>query len=158
DLQITANVVRRQLFDVARIFHGNVVTHAGGDQDLLDAFQVTGATVKVDRRLVVGVHMLANARIDAGETTTGLLSARRFAAQHVHVSRWTTQIGDYAGKARDRVANRFDLVNNRLFGTALNNTTFVFGDRTEGAPAEAAAHDVDREADHLVRRNTAVAI
>jgi hypothetical protein len=75
--------------------------------------------------------MLANARIDAGETTTGLLSARRFAAQHVHVSRWTTQVGDHAGKARDRVANGFDLVNNRLFGTALNNTTFVFGDRTE---------------------------
>jgi hypothetical protein len=35
---------------------------------------------------------------------------------------------------------------------------FVLGDRAEGAAAEAAAHDVDREADHLPGRDLRVAI
>ncbi|MNV18346.1 hypothetical protein D3C71_1091680 [compost metagenome] len=101
NLQITADVVGRQLFNVARIFHGDVVTHAGGDQDFLDTLQVTRATVKVDRRLVVGVHVLTDIRIDARQTTAGLLRTRGFAAQHIHVSRWATEIGDNAGKAWD---------------------------------------------------------
>lgn len=76
NLEIATNVVRRQLFDVARIFHGDVITHPGRDEDLLDALQIARAAVEVDRRLVVGVHVLTNARIDAGEATTGLFRAR----------------------------------------------------------------------------------
>ena len=134
NLQIAADVVRRQLFDVARIFHGDVVTYPGRDQDLLDALQVARAAVEVDRRLVVGVHMLANARIDAGEATAGLLRARRLAAQHVHVRGWAAKVGNHAGKARHRVANSFDLIDDRIFRAALDNTAFVLGNGAEGAP------------------------
>ncbi len=158
NLQITADVVRRQLFDIARIFHGDVVTHPGGDEDLFDALQVARAAVEVDRRLVVSIHVLANARVDAGETTAGLLRARRLAAQHIHVRGWAAEIGDYASKARYRVANGFDLIDDRILRAALDNTAFVFGNGAEGAAAEAAAHDVDREADHLIRRDTGVAV
>ena len=65
NLQITADVVGGQLFDVARIFNRNVVTNAGCDEDLFDAFKIAGATVKVYRRLMVGVHMRADIRINA---------------------------------------------------------------------------------------------
>ena len=65
NLQITANVVGGQLFNIARVFNGDVVTHAGRDKDLFDAFQVTGAAVKINRRLMVSVHMRTDIRINA---------------------------------------------------------------------------------------------
>ena len=46
----------------------------------------------------------------------------------------------------------------RFFRAALDDAPFVLGDRAEGAAAEAAAHDVDREADHLPGRDLRVAI
>ena len=117
NLQIATDVVRRQLFDVARIFHSDVVTYPGGNQDFLDTLQITRAAIEVDRRLVVGVHMFANAWIDTGETAAGLLRARRFTAQHVHIGRWAAEVGDHPGKARHGIANGFYLVDDRIFRT-----------------------------------------
>ena len=102
--------------------------------------------------------MFANAWIDTGETAAGLLRARRFTAQHVHIGRWAAEVGDHPGKARHGIANGFDLVDDRIFRTALNNAPLVLGNGAEGTAAEAAAHDVDREADHLIRRDTGVAV
>ena len=158
DLQIAADVVGRQLFNIARIFDRDVIAYPGGDKDLLDALQLAGATVKVDRRLMVGIHVRADIRVDAGETATGLLGSWRFAAQHIHVGGGSAEIGDHAGKARHRVANGFDLIDDRILRTALDNASFVLGDRAERTAAEAAAHDVDREADHLIRRDARIAI
>ena len=158
NLQIATNVVGRQLFDVARIFHGDVVAHAGRNQNLFDAFQITRATIEVNRRFVVGVHMRADVRINARQTTAGLFRTWRLTAQHVHVGRWATQIGNHAGEARYGIANRLDLVDDRIFRTALDDASFMLGDRTERTAAKAAAHNVDGKTDHLVGRNTAVAI
>ena len=102
--------------------------------------------------------MRTNIRVNAGQTTAGLFSAWRFAAQHIHVGSWPTEIGNYARKTWNGVADRFDLINDRIFGTALNNAPFVLGDRTERAAAKAAAHNVDRKTDHFVSRNTGIAI
>jgi hypothetical protein len=55
NLQIAANVVGSQLFDIARVFNGDVVTYAGSDEDLFDAFQVTGAAI----RLIVGSWLVS---------------------------------------------------------------------------------------------------
>ncbi|CDK65720.1 hypothetical protein [Klebsiella pneumoniae IS10] len=143
DLQIAADVVGRQLFDIARIFDRDVIAYPGGDKDLLDALQFASAAIKIDRRLMVGIHVRANIRIDAGETAAGLLSARRFTAQHIHVGRWPAEIGDHPGKAGHGVANGFDLINDRILRTALDYASFVLGDRAERTAAEAAAHDVD---------------
>jgi hypothetical protein len=52
----------------------------------------------------------------------------------------------------------FDLVQDRGFRAALDDAAFVLGDGAEGAAAEAAAHDVDRKADHLPGRNLRIAI
>ena len=102
--------------------------------------------------------MRTNIRINARQTTAGLLSAWRFAAQHIHVGSWPTEIGNYARKTWNGVADRFDLIDDRIFRTALNNAPFVLGDRTERAAAKAATHNVDRETDHFVSRNTGIAI
>ncbi|MNE71569.1 hypothetical protein D3C80_1674550 [compost metagenome] len=64
NFQVAADVMGRQLLDIAWIFYRDVITYTGGDQDLLDALQIAGAAIQIDRRLVVGVHMLANARIN----------------------------------------------------------------------------------------------
>ena len=158
NLQITADVMGRQLFDIARIFYGDVITYAGSDQDLFNAFQIARTAIEVDRRFVVSVHMRTNIRINARQTTAGLLSAWRFAAQHIHVGSWPTEIGNHARKTWNGVADRFDLIDDRIFRTALNNAPFVLGDRTERAAAKAATHNVDRETDHFVSRNTGIAI
>jgi hypothetical protein len=55
NLQIAADVVSRQLFDIARIFDGDVITYPGGDQDLFDAFQIAGAAI----RLIVGSWLVS---------------------------------------------------------------------------------------------------
>ena len=158
DFQIATDVVGCQLFDIARIFNRDIIAYAGGNEDFLDTLQLTGAAIKIDRRLMVGIHVRANIRVDAGETAAGLFGAWRFTAQHIHVGRWPAEIGDHPGKAGHRVANGFDLIDDRILRTALNNASFVFGDRAERTAAEAAAHDVDRETDHLIRRDTRIAI
>lgn len=134
NLQVAADVVGRQLFNVARIGHRQIVAHPGGDEDLLHALKIAGAAVEIDSRLMVGVHVRADLRIDAGEPAAGLLGARRGAAQHVHVGGRPAEIGDNAGKAGHAVANGLDLVDDRLLRTALDNAPLVLGDRAERAP------------------------
>ena len=158
NLQITANVMGRQLFDIARIFYGDVITHTRGNQDLFNAFQIARTAIEVDRRFMVSVHVRTNIRINARQTTAGLLSAWRFAAQHIHVGSRPTEIGNHARKTWNSVADRFDLINNRIFGTALNNAPFVLGNRTERAAAKAATHNVDRETNHFVSRNSGITV
>ena len=48
------------------------------------------------------------------------------------------------------VAHPLDLAQHRGLGSVLDDAPLVFGDRAEGAAAEAAAHDRDRGLDHLV--------
>ena len=52
----------------------------------------------------------------------------------VHVRGWAAKVGNHAGKARHRVANRFDLIDDRIFRAALDNTAFVLGNGAERAP------------------------
>ncbi|CAM6410037.1 hypothetical protein ESCOCK373M_12180 [Escherichia coli] len=158
NLQITADVMGRQLFDIARIFYGDVITHTRGDEDLFNAFQITRTAIEIDGRFMVSVHVRTNIRINARQTTAGLLSAWRFAAQHIHVGSRPTEIGNHARKTWNSVADRFDLINNRIFGTALNNAPFVLGNRTERAAAKAATHNVDRETNHFVSRNSGITV
>ena len=62
-----------------------------------------------------------------------------------------------AGEAR-HIAHFFHFTNDRVFRAALNNAAFMLSDRAESAAAKAAAHDVDREANHLVGRNACALI
>ncbi len=158
DLEVAADVVLGQLLDVARIFHRDVVTHAGGDQDLLDALEIARLAIEVDGRAVVGVHVRADGRPDAGGAAAGLLGLGALAAELVHVGGGAAQIRDDTGKARHLVADLFDFFQDRLFRAALDDAPLVLGDGAEGAATEAAAHDVDRGLDHVVGRDLLVAI
>ena len=48
--------------------------------------------------------------------------------------------------------------NDGIFGTALNDAPFMFGDRAEGAAAKTAAHDVDRMLNHFKSRHVRIAV
>ena len=158
DLEITADVVGDQFAHVGRIADGQVVAHPGRDQDFLDARLFPRLAVQLDQRRMIGVHVDANVRVDAGQLATVLLDVARLAGQPVHVGGRPAEVGNDSGEARCLVANLLDLAQDRGFRTGLNDAAFVFGDRAEGATAEAAAHDVDREANHFPGRDAGVAI
>ncbi|MND76183.1 hypothetical protein D3C80_678240 [compost metagenome] len=158
DLEVAADVVLGQLLDVARIFHRYVVAHAGGDQYLLDALHIPRLAIEIDSGGMVGIHVRAYGRPDAGGAATGLLGLGALATQLVHVGGGAAEIRDDAGKARHLVADLFDLFDDRLFRAALDDAPLVLCDGAEGATAEAAAHDVDRGLDHLVGRDLLLAI
>ncbi len=80
------------------------------------------------------------------------------AGQPVHVRGRAAEVGNGAGEALGLVADFLDLAQDRRLGTALDDAALVLGDRAEGAAAEAAAHDVDRETDHFPGRNVRVAV
>ncbi len=158
DLEVAADVILGQLLDIAGIFHRDVVTHAGGDEDLLDPLEVARLAIEVDGRAVVGVHVRADGGPDTGGATAGLLGLGALATQLVHVGGGAAEIRNDPGKARHLVADIFDLFQDRLFRAALDDAPFVLGDRAEGAAAKAAAHDVDRGLDHLEGGDLLVAI
>src|SRR5690606_16396981 len=95
-----------------------------------------------------------------GESATTLPDFRmRFLAhQAIHVGGGTTEVGDHTSEARHLIADLFHLIEDALLGTALDHASFVFGNGTEGTATEAAAHDVHRGLDHLVRGNLGIAI
>lgn len=80
DLEVAADVVLGQLFDVARIFHRYVVAHPGGDQYFLDALHIPRLAIEIDGRGMVGVHVRAYGRPDTGGAATGLLGLGALAA------------------------------------------------------------------------------
>src|SRR5476649_71432 len=107
DLQISADMMLSQFFDIQRILYCQIVTHPGGDQDLLDAFERPCASVQFDGRRMVSVHVATDFRVNTGSPAAGLFSAWRLAAQHIHVGRRSAEIGDHPGKA-DRKSTRLN--------------------------------------------------
>src|SRR5690606_41804476 len=157
DLQVAANVVCDQFLYVLRVLYRQVVTQAGGNQDLLDA----GAGARLARqrrqRRVIGIEVFADAGVHAAWLATGRLDLATLAGDAIHVGGRSAKVGNHAGKARHLVTNVFHFAQDRFFRTALDNAAFVFGDRTERTATETATHDVHRKADHLVGGNLALA-
>ena len=153
NLEVAAHVVRHQFFDVLGAFDRQVVAHTRADEDFLDALERSGAAVHLDQRRVVGVEVRADARVNAGGLAAGRFNLSRLAADAVHVGGRAAQVGNRAGKTLDRVANRFDFADHRVFRAALDDAAFVLGDRAERAATKAAAHDVHAKADHLPGRD-----
>ena len=107
---------------------------------------------------MIGIQIGANARINAGRLAAGRFNLLILAGQPVHIGGRPAQIGNMAGKIGRSIADRFDFADDRIFRTALDYSAFMFGDRTEGAAAETAAHDVDRMLDHFESGNIGVAV
>ena len=153
NLQVAAHVVRHQLFDVLRALHRQVIAQAGADQNFLHALQRPRAAVHLDERVVVGVQVRANARVHTRRFAAGRFDLGAFAADAVHVGRRAAEVGNGAGKAFDRVADRLDLSDHRVLGPALDDAAFVLSDGAERAAAKATPHDVHAEADHFPGRD-----
>src|SRR5471032_2327615 len=158
DFQVATHVVGHQFLDVLRRLDRQVITQARSDEDLLHTRQGTGAAIQLDQRRVVGVQVRADAREYAGRLAARGFDFRGLARDPVHVGRRATEVGDDAGEAGHLVTNLFDFADDRLFGAVLDDPAFVLGNGAEGAAAEAATHDVHREADHVVGRNFFLAV
>ena len=61
-------------------------------------------------------------------------------------------------KPGTRVAHLLDFLEHAGFAAALDDAALVLGDAAEGAAAETAALDGDRELDHLVGRDLGLAV
>ncbi len=110
------------------------------------------------QRRVIRVQVLADTREHAARPAAGGLDLLALAGEAVHVRRRAAEIRDDAREARHRVPYLLDFLQDRLFRAALDDPALVLGDGTERAAAEAAAHDIHREADHLVRRDSRIAV
>ncbi|OPZ04010.1 MAG: hypothetical protein BWZ09_02087 [Alphaproteobacteria bacterium ADurb.BinA305] len=149
DLQVAADVVLRELLHILRGSHREVVAQPRADQHLLHAGQLASLAVQADQRGMVGVQVLAHVRVHARQAPAGALDFLRLAGHAVHVRGGPAEVRDHAGEAGRAVADLLDLAQDGFLRAALDDAPLVLGDRAEGAAAEAAAHDVDREADHL---------
>ena len=158
DLEQAADVVGDELLHVLRRAHRQVVAQARADGDALDARHRARLAVQLDQRGMVGVEILADARIHARQPPAVLLDRLALAHHAVHVGRRPAEVGDVALEVGRLVADLLDLVNDRRVRAALDDAALVLGDRAEGAAAEAAAHDVDRELDHVPGRDARAAV
>ena len=157
-LQIPPHMVLDQLLDITRIFHRQIIANTGGNQYLLDPFEISGLAVEGNGRGVIGIHMMANHRIDAGGPATTLFSLWIFTSQTIHIRRRPTQIGNHTSKARHLVTDLFNFTKNRLLGAALDDPPLMLGDRAKRTSTKAATHDIDRGLDHLVGRDLVFSI
>ena len=151
-------MVGDEFLHVLRRAHREVVAQARADGDALDARHRARLAVELDQRGVVGVQVLADPRIHARQPPAVLLDRLALARHAVHVGGGSAEVGDVALEVGRLVADLLDLVNDRFVRTALDDAALVLGDRAEGAAAEAAAHDVDRELDHVPRGDARAAV
>jgi len=113
---------------------------------------------KPDQRHLVGIKIVTDAGIYAGQAPAARFNLGVLAVQAPHVGSGSTEVRDHPGEAWRMVADILDLAQDALFGTVLDDASFVFRDRAEGTSAKAAAHDIDRETDHLVGGNSGITI
>ena len=158
DFEIAADVVRHQFFDVFRRGHRQVIAHPRANGDALNPGQGAGFAVELNQRGVVGVEVFADARIDAGQAAAGRFNFGVFARQAIHIGRGAAKVRNLSGKAVGLVADVAYLFQNRLLRPALDNPSLVLGNRTEGAAAKTAAHDIHRKPNHVPRRKPCASI
>jgi len=107
---------------------------------------------------VVRAQVDADGRVHARQAAARHFDLFVFASEAVHIRRRATHIGNGAREALGFIADMLDFAQDRRFRTALDDAAFMLGDRTEGAAAKAAAHDIDGKADHFPGRDMRLAI
>ena len=129
-----------------------VVSHAAADEALLDAREGINGAVDVENRTVVGIEVGAHRWRDARRPFAAGAERLVFPVHHIHVGRRSAEVREIAleiGHGNDLL----HLAQDALFRAAHDEFALMGRDGAEGATAEAAAMDVDREFDHLVGRN-----
>ena len=129
-----------------------VVSHAAADEALLDTGEGINGAVDVENRTVVGIEVGAHRWRDARRPFAAGAERLVFPVHHIHVGRRSAEVREVAleiGHGNDLL----HLAQDALFRAAHDEFPLMGRDGAEGATAEAAAMDVDREFDHLVGRN-----
>ncbi len=136
---LAAGVVLGQFGDEFRAALGQIITNPRGDEHALDAPFGAHFAEQFDQRIMIGLQVLADPRMHAGEPATRALGALVLAAHLVHVGGRPTHVRDRAAEAR-HARQLPHLPQHALGGAALNDAPLVLGDAAKGAAAEAAAH------------------
>ena len=107
---------------------------------------------------MVGIEILADTRVDTGQSPAGRLNLRIIARQAIHVGRWAPKISDMTGEAWGMVPDRFEFTNDGIFRSILDDAALMFGDGAEAAATKASPHDGHRVLNHFKGRNLFLAI
>jgi hypothetical protein len=158
DLQVAAGVVLRELLDPLGRFDREVVAHAGGDQDLLDARQRARLAIELDQRRVIGAEVLAHLGVDARRQSARGLDLAALAGDAVHVGGRAAQVADDAGEAR--AVSRMTSISRRIEPSErlwmMRPSCSVIEQKLQ--PPKQPRMDRDRELDHLVRGDLGLAV
>lgn len=84
DLEVAADVMGDQFLDLFRRAHGEVVTHAGTDQDALDSPDRPRLAIQLDQRAMVGSEISADVGEHAGQAAAGSLRFHMLASFQRH--------------------------------------------------------------------------
>ena len=76
---------------------------------------------------MVGFQVFADTRENTAQTTTVFKNFRALTVQVVHICGRAAEIRNSAGKARDLIADFFNLIDHRFLRAALNNPPLVLG-------------------------------
>ena len=154
-LEPPRGVVAEHRLEVGRIVE-EVVADAAADEGLADALHGADFLVEGQQRPVVVVEVGATLRMEArGAPAAG--AERPVAAPHaVHVGRGGPDVREVALEA-GHADDTLHLGENRPLAARVYELALVGRDGAEGAAAEAAPVDVERELNHLPGRNLPLA-
>ena len=134
---------------VLAVVEQQVVTHAAAYEALLDAGQGVDGAVDVDELGVVGVEVGTDLGMYAAGSLAPFAGGVVAAVHAVHVGRGSAEVAEVAFEV-GHLDDLLHLAQYALLGAAGDELALMGGDGAEGAAAEAASVDVDRELDHVV--------
>ncbi len=143
DGDLSAGVMLRQLGDELGASFGEVVADAGRDEHLLDARRRPHLLHEVEKRIVIGHQVFADARVHARQAPARALGLFVLAAHLVHVRGRPTEVRDHATKVL-HARERPHFAQNVGRRSTLDDAPLVLGDAAERASTEAPAHRDDR--------------
>ena len=136
---------------VLALIEQKIVAHTTADETLFHTRQRIDSMVDVEQTGEIRVEVGTDLWIDARRSLAVLARFLVASAHAIHVGRRTAEIRDIAFKT----VHGNDLTGfaeDALLGTAGDELALMGRDGAEGAAAETAAMEIDRELDHLVGR------
>ena len=77
-----------QLPDVFRALDREVIAQPRGDQHFFNSFDLASSAIQIDQRCLIGIEILANARVDAAQFAACRFCRFVFAGEPPHIGGW----------------------------------------------------------------------
>ena len=129
-----------------------VVAHAASDKAFFDARHRVHAAVDVQQRAVVGVQVRADFRMHARGALAFPAEGLVRAVHGVHICRGASQVAQVSLEV-GHLGNGFHFFQDALLAPAHDELALMCRDGAEGASSEAAAVEVYRKLNHIIRRD-----